>query len=143
MRWTATTLVASLSWTACSAAGPPLLIEAGKPFNLRAGESAQTSDQALRVGFDGVTADSRCPKGEQCVSAGDAIARVWLQQGFVPRETRNLHTAPGSVQRANAFGHELRLVQLDPAPISGRTIDKSHYIATLTLTRGSTDAPDR
>ena len=83
MRLAAATIVASLVWTACSVADPaqPVYFELEKNFSLRAGESAQTRDGALRIGFDGVTADSRCPKGEQCVRAGEVSVRVWVQQG--------------------------------------------------------------
>ena len=145
MRLTAATLIASLAWTACSMAGParPVHIELGKNFSLRPGESAQISDGDLRVGFEAVTADSRCPKGEQCVWAGDATVQVWLQQGFGPRATRQLHAAPGAAQAASALGHELRLVRLDPHPVSGKAVAKPDHVATLTLSRGSAAEAER
>ena len=145
MRLAAATIVASLAWTACSMAGParPVHIEPGKNFSLRTGESAQAHDDALRVGFEGVTADSRCPKGEQCVWAGDATARVWLQHGSGPRETRELHAAPGAAQAVRVLDHELRLVRLDPYPVTGKPIAKADYVATLTLSRSSAAESDR
>lgn len=143
MRLAAATIVASLAWTACSLAGPdrPLPVETlalGQRFTLRAGQSAQSADGRLQVGVVGVTSDSRCPKGERCVWAGDATVQVWLRQASGPKETRELHTAPGPAQTARAFGHELCLVQLDPYPVSGKTLAQQDYVATLTLsaTRG-------
>lgn len=135
MRFAAATTVASLVWTACSVAGPPVPVEAGKSFSLRIGESARAGTEALRVGFEGVTADSRCPKAERCVSAGDATVRVWLQRGSGPKEVRELHTAPGATQAANAQNHEVRLLRLDPYPVTGKPIAKGDYSATLTLLR--------
>jgi hypothetical protein len=145
MERVAATIVAALAWTACSMAGPgqPLPIEPGQDFSLRAGESAQARDTGLRVGFKGVTADSRCPKGERCVWAGDAIARVWLQLGSSPRETRELHTAAGAAQAAYALDHELRLLRLEPYPVTGKAIAKGDYVATLRLARGSGSEPER
>jgi hypothetical protein len=145
MRLAAVTIVASLAWTACSMAGPAqqARFEFGKDFSLRAGEFAQAADGALRIGFEGVTADSRCPKGEQCVWAGDAIARVWLQQGSGPRQPRELHTAMGAARVASALGHDLRLVRLDPFPVAGKVIAKPDYVATLTLSRNSTTESER
>ncbi len=145
MRLAATSLVIFLSGASCSAAGPaaPVPIELGKAFSLKAGASAQTGDAVLRVGFDGVTADSRCPKGERCIRAGDAAARVWLQRGSDPKERRELRTEPEAAQRVNVLGHELHLVRLDPYPSAGKATEAADYVATLTLDRGGGADPDR
>ena len=145
MKLAAATIVASLAWTACSMAGParPVPIEPGKDFSLKAGESAQTPDGSLQVGFDGVTADSRCPKGTQCVWAGDATARVWLQQGPGPKQMHELRAAAGAAQAVRVLGHELRLLRLDPYPVSGRPIAQGDYVATLSLSRSPTADPER
>jgi hypothetical protein len=139
------TIVASLAWTGCSTAGPaaPVPIETGKTFSLKIGEMAQAADGVLRVGFDGVTADSRCPKGEQCVWAGEANVRVWLQQGAGPRELRELHLAPGKQQATRLRGQELRLVGLAPHPVSGKVIPQADYLATLNLSPGAAADPER
>lgn len=118
-------------------------IEQGQDFSLRTGESAQTRDGALRIGFDGVTADSRCPKGEQCIVAGDATARVWLQRGSGPKETRELHTATGTTQSVRVLDQVVRLVRLDPFPVTGKAIPKTDYVATLRLGRNGADESDR
>ena len=135
MRAVAATIAASLLWTACSMAGPagPVAIEPGTNVSLRPGQSAQAGDTGLRIGFEAVLADSRCPKGEQCIVAGDATVRVWLQRGAGPRETRDLHTTPGTAQAANVLGLELRLLRLEPYPVSGSAIAKADYVATLAL----------
>lgn len=134
----------ALLWTAaCGMPGPEAPpVEAVQQFSLRAGQSASVAgDEALRVGFDGVTADSRCAKNERCVWAGDATVRVWLQRGAGARQVRELHVAPGPAQAARIAEHELRLLRLDPYPAAGRTIDPHDYLATLALVRGgSTDA---
>jgi hypothetical protein len=118
-------------------------IEQGQDFSLKAGESAQTLDGALRIGFDGVTADSRCPKGEQCIRAGDANALVWIQQGAGPKETRELRTAPDAAQSGRVLDHFIRLVRLDPIAVAGKAIAKSEYVATLRLSRDSPTESER
>ncbi|MEO8739736.1 MAG: hypothetical protein ABI537_08540 [Casimicrobiaceae bacterium] len=145
MRLAVATFVASLALTGCGMADSAqrAYIELGRNFILRTGESAPTREEALRVGFDGVTADSRCPKGEQCIWAGDATARVWVQQGSGPRETRDLHAASGAAQAVTVPGYELRLVRLDPYPVSGKSIASADYTATLMLSRTSTAESDR
>ena len=128
MRSAASAILLTLCWAACSAAGPdqPLAIEAGKTFALRAGESAQTGDAALRIGFDSVSADSRCPKGERCVWAGDATVRIWLQRRSGAKEWLELHSANGD-------GPGVRLVRLDPSPVTGKVLAQRDYVATLAL----------
>lgn len=145
MRLALATIAASLMWTACSTAGPalPANIEPGKSFSLKPGEVAQAQDLALRVGFEGVPVDSRCPRGEQCVWAGDAIARVWLQQGAGPRQVRELHTAQGSMQTVRILDHELRLLRLDPYPITGKVVQPGDYVAALMLSLASSADPER
>lgn len=145
MKLAAALTATALAWTACSIAGPsaPLSIEPGKSFSLRPGESAQTADAALQVGFEGVTADSRCPKGTQCVWAGDATVRIWVQRGSGPREARELHAAPSATQALRVMDHELRLVRLEPYPLAGKAPTPADYVATLTLARAAASAPER
>lgn len=143
MRNAAAVIVASLAWTAWGVAAPfePLLPETGNSVTLKPGESAQAAAGSLRVGFEGVTADSRCPKGEQCIRAGDATVRIWLQSGSGPRETREVHTASGAAQTASASGWDVRLRRLDPYPITGQSVARQDYVATLTLSSGGANAP--
>lgn len=120
------------------AAGPtaaaPLAIEPGHPFVLKPGQQAVAAGaDGLRIGFDGVAADSRCPKGEQCVWAGDATVRVWLQARGAPREHVELHTAPGRLRSVVSAGHTLQLLDLRPWPVSGRAIAAPDYAAQLLL----------
>jgi hypothetical protein len=130
-------VAASLGWTACSSAGPavPASIELDQVFSLKVGEWAHAFGDGVRVGFDAVTADSRCPRGEQCVVAGSATVRMWLQQGAGPAQRLELLTASGARQAVVARGLELRLIRLEPYPISGKPIAAADHVATLTLSR--------
>jgi hypothetical protein len=146
MRLRAVTALSMLAWAAaCSMAGPdrPLQMALGERFSLKVGQSAQTRDGAWRVGFEGVGADSRCPKGEQCVWAGDATVRVWLQSGSGPRAARELHTAPALAQATRVPGHELRLVLLEPYPVAARLPVMADYVATLTFSQAAAPVADR
>jgi hypothetical protein len=136
MKLAALSTVASLMWAACSLAGPPppaQALAAGKPVSLKVGESALAPDADLQVGFEGVTADSRCAKGAQCFWAGDATVRVWLRQGLGAKEFRELHTAAGKAEATAAGRHELRLLRLDPMPRASQTLAQADYVLTLGL----------
>lgn len=127
--------MASLVWTASCSAGPDATaaIELDKAFSLKVGESRATLNDDVRIAFEAVTSDSRCPKGDRCVVAGRATVRVLLQRGMGLEERRDLHTQPASQRAVSLDGLELRLVSLDPYPISGRAISRSDYVATLVL----------
>jgi hypothetical protein len=116
---------------------PPREAALGEAFRLRLGESARVESEALEVGFRDVLGDSRCPKGEQCIREGEAIVRVWLQKGDEARDTLELRTSPKEAGAAGARGFEVRLLRLDPYPVTGRTLEPGQYVATLELSRGS------
>lgn len=142
----ATLLVACLgTLLGCRAteATTPASAWVGQPFTLQPGGSARFAAPPLTVGMDAVTADSRCPKGEQCISAGDAIVRVWWQRADGSRELGALHTTQAAGRAVRIGDFELRLLDLTPEPISGRTIDPAAYRATLQLMAATATSTDR
>ena len=145
MRLAAAVIAATLAWPGCGSAGADGLatITPGQDFTLRPGQVAQTADQALRVGFTGVAADSRCPKGEQCVVAGHATVRVWMQQGTGAQQAGELRTAPARAQTLRLFNHALRLVALEPYPVTGQAMAPGSYLARFSLVHSGSTDPDR
>lgn len=139
MRCSITVFVATLASVASVAgSSEPKSVALGESFELKVGESAQIEAEALQIGFEGVPADSRCPKGEQCIWEGDATVRIWLQKAPETKETHELHTSPKEQSAAmSELGYEVKLLRIDPYPISGRTTERGDYVATLELTRGS------
>ncbi|MBB4842456.1 hypothetical protein HNP55_000971 [Paucibacter oligotrophus] len=125
---------------ACGTAKPeePRLVEVDTAFQLPLGASAQLRGSHLRLGFDAVLSDSRCPKGEQCVWAGEAVVRIWLQRASAGRQSLDLrlppHAEPGSPSQA------LRLIRLEPAPVAGKTFAQADYVATLLIPAESLSA---
>ena len=69
--------------------------------------------------------------------------RVWLQRGLGPKEMRELRAGPRTAQAAHVPGHDLRLLSLEPYPITGKPIAKSDYVATLIFSRAATADPER
>jgi hypothetical protein len=118
-----------------TAASAPASVQVGQPFILQPGQSARVegTGPVLRLGFDRVLADSRCPQGEQCLWVGDAVLQVWLEAADGSRTTGALHTTPGRLGGVRAGSHVLYLLRLDPAPVSGRTLRPGDYRATLML----------
>lgn len=135
MKYVLPLVLGSMVWTACSVAGPAasgsapeLRVQAGRAFGLRAGEVATTG--TLRMGLDAVLSDSRCPKGERCITAGEARVRIWVQQGTGPRQPRELRLGPPD---ALGGAEDVQLVALEPYPVAGRTTAPADYVATFVL----------
>ena len=106
-----------------------------EPFQIEMGQQIETAT-GLRIRFDAVRADSRCPRGVTCVWAGDAVVALTVEADDGPVETE-LHTHPSRETTADVAGHRITLQGLAPEPEDGTTIDASDYRAALVVTRES------
>jgi hypothetical protein len=105
-----------------------------QPFDLRPGTAARLDGDRLEIGFEAVVSDSRCPRGAQCITAGEAIVSISLSKPPAAKEHRQLSTTPNSPD-ATCCGYRVRLVALEPAPALDRTIAASDYVATLLVSK--------
>ena len=137
MKW-ATLLIAALA-TACASDAPS---SPSGPVNaqvtLAAGETTNLTSADVRIRFDGVTGDSRCPGDAICIQGGDAIVHVSVGRigagAGDAMATFELHT--GSLQPATFNGLTLTLENLSPYPFSSLPpIKPGDYRATLRFTR--------
>ena len=88
---------------------------------------------SLRVTFQRVESDSRCPSDVQCVSAGDAA--VLFRLSHAGREAgTELHTMLEPKQ-VEYDGFVLRLTGLTPAPKSTHPVDAGDYRAQVVVTK--------
>lgn len=127
--------LASLSWlVGCGSPTSPRPVELDKGFELKPGQSATV--QGLRITFDTVDQDSRCPTDVACVWEGDAVVKLTLAQSEAAKEARELHTSgTGGPRRATYGGYEVELTGLRPAPRSAEPVKPADYRATLTVRR--------
>jgi hypothetical protein len=105
----------------------------GQPFDLKAGTSAVLAD-GLRLTFERVRADSRCPLDALCIQAGEAIVVFTLAQSAAAQVEQELRTTPGSSE-ASYLSYVIKLVALAPYPRSTQPIRPEDYVATLTVDR--------
>jgi len=101
----------------------------GAEFALAPGESALAGDDGLRVAFESVTEDSRCPMDAICIQAGRVVVAVSAGRGHA----RPFSLSPG--EAALADGYRLRLVRVDPYPSAAEPIPASAYRATFVVDR--------
>jgi len=115
------------------------LIEApvDEPFTLHGGQEAAISNQDMKVRFDDVLEDSRCPTEVNCFWTGQARIAVSVQQAEGDPTTVEFNTnpAPGQTTTSVLMGaYTFELQSLEPYP---RTPDESipleDYAATLVV----------
>lgn len=104
-------------------------------FELGPGQSVLVGPEPLKITFDAVTADSRCPPEVQCVWEGDAVAKVQAATGTQAPSTYELHTNNGFATQVDHGGYRIRLTTVAPGPHQGVTIDPAAYVITLIVTR--------
>ena len=119
-----------LAATACdeSATGPTVNVDVR--FTLAPGETASVQGRGVKLRFEGVTGDSRCPADAVCIQGGDAVVKV-AASGDSGSLTLELHTGDSSRASVTYGSVKVTLVELQPYPFSSRTIAPGDYRATL------------
>ena len=110
-------------------------VELGQEFTLKPGQSASLPDDALRVRFDSVSNDSRCPRGVTCIWEGDAVVSISASRGNAAPNRHELHTSGQFAREASEGPFRIALVKLDPLPVEGTNVDPQQYVATLRVAR--------
>jgi hypothetical protein len=109
----------------------------GAPFEIAAGQIVHLTGTDLRLRFVRVEADSRCPAGVQCITAGEAVIALEAKVGGT-NDVAHLHLGGGSLDGGppvQVAGIEVRLHALVPAPVAGAVPDTTAYVATLVASR--------
>lgn len=115
----------------CTSPTQPDRVPKDQPFDLRIGESALTTDD-VRIRFDAVRSDSRCPMDALCVRAGEAVIALTVSRdGEIP-VGRELDTTPA--RSSTTFANfTITLSSLQPYPRSDRQIRPEDYVATFVV----------
>jgi hypothetical protein len=132
---TKTLLFLALIAAACSSdspAGPdePTL---GKPFDVRANETAVLASEGLRITFQKVRNDSRCPEGVSCVWEGDAEVVLQVETAPEDRAEMGLHTNHRFPSAASFLKYRVVLQELRPLANASKPVAPEDYVATLVV----------
>ena len=97
-------------------------------ITLAAGTSTDVASANLRIRFDSVTADSRCPSNVQCVHAGSATVALTVGQlsGVMSAQLLALTTIAGK-DTATSYGQPIRLLNVQPVPVTTAPTQQSAY----------------
>jgi hypothetical protein len=108
-------------------------VKFGEPFELQAGQTVSVGGE-LVLTFLAVAQDSRCPKGEQCITAGKARVRFEAAPRGGEPVAFELETGGASESgELEIAGYRITLLDLGPYPVTGRPIVPEAYTASLTV----------
>jgi hypothetical protein len=108
-------------------------------MEIRIGSSATLSDN-VKIGFEDVLNDSRCPADAMCVWEGKADLSFWLQRPGLEKQYFKcpiygyVHKNDTTRQKSiNVQTYKITVMQLDPYPEIVNPIIKSNYTATIKI----------
>lgn len=109
-----------------------IMAEIGQPFSLGFNQTAQVKDVDVR--FTDVI-DSRCPSDVVCIWEGRVSILVHLQDssGSIEQFTLTLRGSPEAPSTRSFGNYSIRLVDVQPYPVSTEQTSQSDYVATLVL----------
>jgi hypothetical protein len=105
---------------------------------LRPGQVTAVAATPLRIGFDRVAADSRCPATALCIQSGDALVVFSVAVGDRASAEVRLRTVGGTAGQdlvATVAGYELSIAGLQPYPETTTPIPSADYRVTVAITR--------
>lgn len=119
------------------AGAQPIAINLNQPFVIGGGQEAMINGENLRLRFDQVLEDSRCPKSVECFWTGQARIAVLAEPYGRGESTLEFNTnpAPGqNNQTADLDEYTITLQSLDPYPQNNaQPLKLEDYRATLSV----------
>jgi hypothetical protein len=104
-----------------------------KSFNINYGDTHVNSSHRLKIEFEDVANDSRCPKGARCIWAGNAELKFKFSADTASEKIGlNTNIAPKDYKK---FGYEITLKRLSPSKSTANPIEKEDYTATLVISK--------
>lgn len=125
-----------------SGRGDAMKLVAGDTISLAFGETVIIESSGLKVGFERVTSESRCPVEVECFWTGMGRISVSLSIS----DQANAHVTPAimgggfdpklaDILSGSALGYRVDLLELSPYPEKPGPIDERVYVATLRISR--------
>ena len=103
----------------------------GEPSRIRVGQTLQVPDAGASLTFEAVRSDSRCPKGTQCIRAGEAVVALAWRDSKGESTVLTLNVPPGRGATRVWQGHAIEVVRLEPEAEADVRIAPGDYVVTL------------
>ena len=133
--WLSIITILILPLVACGNTSTEVYADLGEEFSLSIGQSATIKGQALRITFEDVIEDSRCPSDVTCIWAGRVSCIIKLVAGSAPY--RMVLTESGLTdQYTSETYREYQLAfHVRPYPEAVQSIQRDEYRLQLIVTK--------
>ena len=118
----------------CATVESAVVADPGVAFSLPLGKTATVNGTNVRITFNRVADDSRCPLDVQCVWAGDAKIELTVAGQGGPSDPKVISITPPNNEAASG-NLRIRLVGLAPAPRQSEPPASRAYVAQMIVTR--------
>lgn len=110
--------------------------EIGQEFDLGVGKTAKLSNGSLKVTFNAVSEDSRCPDGVNCMWAGKVVANLTVANAEGSQAFDFTREGKSSKPTTKQFKDwTIRLHDVAPYPKDGVKLDKQRYSVRISVVR--------
>ena len=128
------TVIIFLLAAALSCAADKITASLGEEFTLPVGQKASIEGEGLTLKFEEVVTDSRCPKGVECVWAGEAQCQMLFTYAASPAEMVLIQTGSDATAMDYFLQYKISF-KLEPYPQEGQQIAASDYYLVMTVTK--------
>jgi hypothetical protein len=110
----------------------PVYVKLSEEFELVINQTAVIEPSNIKVRFDAITEDSRCPSDVVCIWEGQVTMRISIARTFDNVQALDLTLRGGEEALATKTwnGYSIKLLRVEPYPTS-QGIEASDYVATL------------
>ena len=141
LNWIGLPLLLALTLSGCGS--PPSVlsdnptIALGQEFQVASGHTATLSPDNVKVVFNGVSEDSRCPAGVQCAWAGQAVVQISVYRPNADPVGYNLVLGSSALNADMAVSGQyvIHVQALEPLPSDGSAVKSADYVATLLMSK--------
>ena len=107
------------------------------PFQLKINQVGIIKSENIKIFFLNVTEDSRCPSDVECIWPGQVTILINILKNYQSLGDFNL-TIPGDSDEIAIIefdGYSIKMIKVDPYPISTQEIQLSDYIVTFIVNK--------
>ena len=115
--------------------GVTKMVAFNETASLAPGETAKVEKTQATVTFLDIASDSRCPRGVNCITEGEAFAMVSIGGG-APQKVR-IDVDPKRISRLSMEGATVEFLSLDPYPEARIKIDPADHRLGIRITKSS------
>lgn len=114
-----------------------ILVDLDIPFKLKIGQEAFVEKENIKIKFLNITEDSRCPMDVVCVWGGEVsvLVNIVKNNQNIGNLVFTKKVTTENLESEIDKEYSIKLIKVEPYPISKQKIEDSDYVITLLLSK--------